>query len=91
VAGRGEVAEAIAARLGAIGHPEPVRPVLRALLLTGDAPLYLQAELGGGELLPAPGTVSTEPLWSPPGKVAGRYLATYLDTGATGAPLEELR
>ena len=85
------VAEAIAARLGAVGHPEPLRPVLRALLLTGDAPLYLQTELGGGELLPAAGTVSTEPLWSPPGKVAGRYLATYLDTGATGAPLEELR
>ena len=85
------VAEAIAARLGAVGHPEPLRPVLRALLLTGDAPLYLQTELGGGELLPAAGTVSTEPLWSPPGKVAGRYLATYLDTGAMGAPLEELR
>jgi sulfide:quinone oxidoreductase len=85
------VAEAIGARLGAVGHPEPLRPILRALMLTGDAPLYLQAELGGGGLLPAPGTVSTEPLWSPPGKVAGRYLATYLDTGAMGAPLEELR
>ena len=85
------VAEAIGARLGAVGHPEPLRPILRALMLTGDAPLYLQAELGGGGMLPAPGTVSTEPLWSPPGKVAGRYLATYLDTGAMGAPLEELR
>jgi sulfide:quinone oxidoreductase len=85
------VAEAIGARLGTVGHPEPLRPILRALLLTGDAPLYLQAELGGGGMLPAPGTVSTEPLWSPPGKVAGRYLATYLDTGAMGAPLEELR
>ena len=42
-------------------------------------------------MLPAPGTVSTDPLWSPPNKVAGRYLATYLDTGATGAPLKELR
>ena len=85
------VAEAIGARLGAVGHPEPLRPILRALMLTGDAPLYLQAELGGGGMLPAPGTVSTEPLWSPPAKVAGRYLATYLDTGAMGAPLEELR
>jgi len=85
------VAEAIAARLGLVGHPEPLRPILRALLLTGDAPLYLQAELGGREVLPAAGTVSADPLWSPPGKVAGRYLATYLDTGAMGAPLEELR
>ena len=85
------VAEAIAARIGAVGHPEPFRPILRALLLTGDAPLYLYAELGGHGVLPAPGTVSTEPLWSPPDKVAGRHLAAFLATGAVGAPLEELR
>ena len=35
------VAETIAARVGAIGMPEPFRPVLRALLMTGGAPLYL--------------------------------------------------
>jgi sulfide:quinone oxidoreductase len=85
------VAEAIGARLGAVSHPEPFRPILRALLLTGDAPLYLHAELGGRTVLPAAGTVSTEPLWSPPDKVAGRYLASFLATGAVGAPLEEIR
>jgi sulfide:quinone oxidoreductase len=66
------VADAVGARLGAVGHPEPFRPVVRVLLLTGGDPLYLQAELPGAA------TVSTEPLWSPPEKVAGRYLAPFL-------------
>jgi sulfide:quinone oxidoreductase len=73
------VAEAIAARTGAVGLPEPYRPVLRALLLTGGAPLYLRAEL------PSPATVSTEPLWSPPSKLGGRYLAPFLATGEVAA------
>ncbi len=80
------VAETIAARVGAIGMPEPFQPVIRALLMTGGAPLYLSVELGAagrGEhrLLPATGTVSSDPLWSPPDKVAGRYLAPFLATG----------
>jgi sulfide:quinone oxidoreductase len=83
------VAEAIAAQVGSVGMPEPFRPVLRGLLLTGEAPLYLRAELGPGgrrehRLLPAPGTASTRALWWPPGKVAGRYLTPFLagDGGA---------
>lgn len=80
------VAEAIGARVGAVGLPEPFRPIVRAELLTGDAPLYIRVELGG----PAEGVASTEPLWSPPGKVAGRYLAAYLAGGHAGAPLEDL-
>ena len=89
------VAETIAARLGAIGMPEPFRPVLRGLLLTGGAPLYLRAELGPGgrrehRLLPAAGTASTEALWWPPGKIAGRYLTPFLATGsAGGSPLHD--
>ena len=75
------VAETIAARVGAIGVPEPLRPVIRALLMTGGAPLYLSIELGEHGLLPATGTVSSDPLWSPPDKVAGRYLAPFLATG----------
>jgi sulfide:quinone oxidoreductase len=77
------VADAIGARFGAVGHPEPFRPILRALLLTGGDPLYLSAEL------PEAGKVSTEPLWSPPGKLAGRHLASFLATGAAGAPLRD--
>ena len=89
------IAEAIAAQVGAVGLPEPFRPVLRGLLLTGDEPLYLRAELGpGGERehrhLPAPGTWSHGALWWPPGKVAGRYLTSFLATAtATGRPLED--
>jgi sulfide:quinone oxidoreductase len=77
------VAEAIAARLGAISHPEPFRPVLRGLLLTGGRSLYLRTELGPGghsehRLLPVPGTTSHGALWWPPAKVAGRYLARFV-------------
>jgi sulfide:quinone oxidoreductase len=68
------VADAIGARVGAVGHPEPFRPVVRALLLTGGDPLYLLAELPGAA------TVSTEPLWSPPGKIGGRYIAEFLSS-----------
>lgn len=89
------VAETIAARVGAIGTPEPFRPVLRGLLMTGGAPLYLRVELGPGgrrehRMLPATGTASPEALWWPPGKIAGRYLTPFLSTGsATGAPLQD--
>jgi sulfide:quinone oxidoreductase len=60
--------------------------VLRGLLLTGGAPLYLRAELTakgvlqhtGHERRELRGEVSTRALWWPPGKLAGRYLAPYL-------------
>jgi sulfide:quinone oxidoreductase len=70
------VAETIAARAGAIAVPEPFRPLLRAQMLTGGAPLYIAADLSE---LPVEADVSEEPLWSPPGKVAGRYLAPLLE------------
>jgi sulfide:quinone oxidoreductase len=70
------LAELIAARAGAPVKPERFRPVLRALLLTGGAPIYLRSEptRGHGDT----STVSTEPLWWPPAKIAGRYLAPFL-------------
>jgi sulfide:quinone oxidoreductase len=77
------VAEAVAADLGLAPAPAPFRPVLRGLLLTGGAPLYLRAELTGDEEPTAHalrGEVSGRALWWPPGKVAGRYLAPYLAT-----------
>jgi sulfide:quinone oxidoreductase len=86
------VAEAIAARLGAIGMPEPFRPVLRGLLLTDEASLYLRTELGAGgrrehRLLPAPGAASRNALWWPPGKIAGRYLTPFVAGGAAAGTL----
>lgn len=68
------VAEEIAARSGAAVASRTPAPVLRGLLLTGDVPRYLRSVLvGDGE-----STVSLEPLWWPPGKIAARYLAPLL-------------
>ena len=66
-------AQAIAAQLGAQIEPEPFRPVLRGLLLTGMVPRYLRAEAGT-----ARAAVDTEPLWWPPDKIVGHYLAPFL-------------
>jgi sulfide:quinone oxidoreductase len=66
-------AQAIAAQLGSPIEPEPFRPVLRGLLLTGTVPRYLRAETGT-----ASAEVDTEPLWWPPDKIVGRYLAPFL-------------
>jgi sulfide:quinone oxidoreductase len=81
-------AATLAAELGALDSAPPFRPVLRGLLLTGGAPLYLRAELTAkgtvrrtGHARPAlRGEVSTRALWWPPGKVAGRYLAPFMAT-----------
>jgi sulfide:quinone oxidoreductase len=69
------VAEAIAAAVGALEAPEPFRPVLRGLLLTGGDDRYLRNPIagGGGE-----GESAEYTLWWPPTKIAGRYLSTYL-------------
>jgi sulfide:quinone oxidoreductase len=66
-------AASIAAAAGADVEAAPFRPVLRGLLLTGMVPRFLRAEPG----TPA-SAVDTEPLWWPPGKIVGRYLAPFL-------------
>ncbi len=78
-------AEAIAARLGAAVSPTPFHPVLRGLLLTGSEPRYLEAAVGAGATGET-GAASSRPLWWPPAKVAGRYLAPYLSGQVTGPP-----
>lgn len=97
-------AEALAAELGAAVSPEPFRPVLRGLLLTGGAPLYLRSRLSSSgtpedaQARPArrrpATTVSGRALWWPPGKIAGRYLAPLLATARppvlAAAPLQDL-
>lgn len=71
-------AESIAAAAGEDIEPRPFRPVLRGLLLTGDAPQAMRARLGGGpDLLEED---AEQMLWWPPAKIAGRYLAPYLDS-----------
>ena len=69
-------AEAIAARAGADIDPQPFRPVLRGMLLTGSSPRFMRAEVSGGR--GERWEVSEHALWWPPGKIAGRWLAPYL-------------
>jgi sulfide:quinone oxidoreductase len=69
-------AEAIAAQMGAAVTPSPIQPTLRGMLLTGIAPTYLRAQIAGttGDSF----ELADNPLWWPPSKIAGRYLAPYL-------------
>jgi len=67
------VGAAIAIELGANVEPMPFRPVLRGLLLTGFVPRYLRSDTAGGTSV-----IDTEPLWWPPAKIVGRYLAPFL-------------
>ena len=69
-------AEAIAARVGADVDPQPFRPVLRGMLLTGGVPRYMRAEIGGGR--GEDWDVADQALWWPPSKIAGRYIAPFL-------------
>jgi sulfide:quinone oxidoreductase len=70
------VAEAIAASVAVSIDPQPFRPILRGVLLTGGPPRYLRADISGGA--GDDSTISEAPLWRPPNKIAGRYLAPYL-------------
>ena len=69
------VAEYIAASYGAGIDPTPFRPALRGLRFTGEDPLYMRSGVAGAD----PNIPDAwYPLWWPPTKVAGRYLAPYL-------------
>ena len=78
-------AEMIAFAAGADVDPQPFRPVVQGLLLTGSEPRFLRRELyGEHEHEPA---VASEALWWPPAKIVGRYLAPYLASLAGAASL----
>jgi sulfide:quinone oxidoreductase len=66
-------AEAIAARAGADVDPQPFRPVLRGVLLTGRRQRWMRGPDDTDE-----GTAARHALFWPPTKIAGRYLAPYL-------------
>jgi sulfide:quinone oxidoreductase len=77
---------AIAARAGADVEPTPFDPTVHAILLGGDKPLYLSAQIVGGR--GSSSELSEIPSWSPVGKIAAHYLAPYLDArdrAASGA------
>jgi sulfide:quinone oxidoreductase len=71
------VARSIAALAGAPVTREPFTPVIHGMLLTGEQPLYLRARITGGQGFSS--EVSDTPIWSPPSKIAAKYLAPYLD------------
>ena len=77
------VAAAVAALAGAAISPEPYRPELHAVLLTGEAPLHLQATratpipFGDGTAHPQPGE-----------KIVARHLTPYLARASPPLPLE---
>lgn len=83
------VASHIAKRAGAEIQVSAFTPVLRAMLLTGEAPRYLRVALTAAASEPE---LSEDSPWWPPVKIVGRHLAPYLAThvgwvaGAPGVP-----
>jgi sulfide:quinone oxidoreductase len=77
-------AEAIAARLGAPLRPKPFRPVFRGMLLTGQAPRFLWADLADER--DAGSAIAPHPLWWPPGKIAGGRLGPFLHDAGLPVP-----
>jgi sulfide:quinone oxidoreductase len=69
--------ESIAALAGAPVTPSPFHPVIHGILLTHEKPRYLTARITGGHGFSS--QVTDTPTWSPPTKIAARYLAPYLD------------
>ena len=69
-------AAGILALAGAKIDVKPYRPLLRGLLLTGQDPEYLERRPSA----PPSSEASSDFLWWPPQKVAGRYFAPYLES-----------
>jgi sulfide:quinone oxidoreductase len=70
-------AQSIAALAGAPVTPEQFHPVIHGMLLTGDKPLYLTAQITGGQGFSS--EIADAPTWSPPTKIAAKYLAPVLE------------
>ncbi|MDQ6745461.1 MAG: FAD-dependent oxidoreductase [Actinomycetota bacterium] len=67
--------QSIAAAAGAEVDPEPFRPVLRGVILTGRGKQWTRHQIAGGD---GEGEAERHALFWPPTKVAGRYLAPFL-------------
>lgn len=79
-------AAAIAAEAGMDIEVPPLRPTVRVALLTGEGAEFFRSPLTTGSK-PSEGEF---PLWWPPGKVAGRWLAPYLAREWSGSPTDPL-
>jgi sulfide:quinone oxidoreductase len=70
-------AQSIAALAGASVTPERFNPVIHGMLLTNEKPRYLTAHITGGHGFSS--EITEIPAWSPPSKIAAKYLAPYLE------------
>jgi len=70
-------AQSIAALAGASVTPEAFNPVIHGMLLTDGKPMYLTAKITGGHGFSS--EITDTPTWSPPSKIAAKYLAPYLE------------
>lgn len=79
-------ARSIAALAGASVAPERFDPTIHGMLLTSEAPRYLTAHITGGHGFSS--QITDTSTWSPPSKIAAKYLAPYLEErdrkGASG-------
>jgi sulfide:quinone oxidoreductase len=76
-------ATAIAALAGAPVAPVAFHPEIHAVLIGAAKPLYLSAHVTGGH--GSSSTISEQPIWSPPTKIAAKYLSPYLESRAQAA------
>ncbi|HUO73776.1 MAG TPA: hypothetical protein VMU39_23595 [Solirubrobacteraceae bacterium] len=67
----------IASLAGAPVEPETFRPTIHGILLTGEKPRYLKAQITGGHGFSS--EITEEPSWPSPAKIAAKYLAPYLE------------
>jgi sulfide:quinone oxidoreductase len=71
------VAASIAALAGSPVEPTRFDPVVHGMLLTDGEPRYLTAHITGGQGFSS--EITDAPTWSPPSKIAAKYLAPYLE------------
>ncbi|MGI8800598.1 MAG: FAD-dependent oxidoreductase [Solirubrobacteraceae bacterium] len=76
-------AQSIAALAGAPLVPAPFHPRLHAMLLTGEKPLYLTAQISGGRGFDS--EIGDEPTWEPAAKITAAYLTPFLARSETPA------
>jgi sulfide:quinone oxidoreductase len=69
-------AQSVAALAGASVTPQRFNPVIHGLLLTNGKPRYLTAHITGGHGFSS--EITDTPTWSPPSKIAAKYLAPCL-------------
>jgi sulfide:quinone oxidoreductase len=71
------VAQSIAALAGTSVTAERFDPMIHGMLMTHEQPRYLTAHITGGHGFSS--EITDTPTWSPPRKIAAKYLAPYLE------------